>query len=234
MLKNLPVVIDFYNEQHHLGEDLTLSQTILKSNIGNNEVVVFDRGLKKREIFKEFTESNIFFVTRINPTKNIKIIKSNQLKENSETQSLKLISDQEVNLYHEKKILLKEPFRLIKAQSKKTNEEIFFITNIKDLTAEEITEIYKKRWEIEVFFKFIKQHLHFKHFLNYSENGIKVMMYMTMIVAILVLIYKKLNEIESYKIAKYEFIEELNMEIIKEIVVICDGNPNKSPLFNTC
>ncbi len=123
---------------------------------------------------------------------------------------------------------------MIKSQSKKTNEEIYFLTNIQDLKAYEITEIYKKRWEIEVFFKFIKQHLHFKHFLNYSENGIKVTMYMTMIVAILILIYKKINEIKSYKIAKYEFTEELNMEIIKEIVVICDGDPSKSPLFNTC
>ncbi len=130
--------------------------------------------------------------------------------------------------------MLKEPFRLIKSQSKKTNEEIYFLTNIQDLKAYEITEIYKKRWEIEVFFKFIKQHLHFKHFLNYSENGIKVTMYMTVIVAILILIYKKINEIKSYKIAKYEFTEELNMEIIKEIVVICDGDPSKSPLFNTC
>ena len=60
------------------------------------------------------------------------------------------------------------------------------------------------------------------------------MMYMTMIVAILVLIYKKTNSINSFKIAKYEFTEELNMEIIKEIVVICDGDPNKLPLFNTC
>lgn len=233
-LKDLPVVIDFYNEQAYLGEDLTLSQTILKSNIGNNEIVVFDRGLKKRKIFKEFTDCNIFFVTRINPTKSIKVIKSNPLKENTTTQSLKLISDQEVNLYHEGKNLFKEPFRLIKSVSLKSNEEIFFLTNIKDLSAQEVTEIYKKRWEIEVFFKFIKQHLHFKHFLNYSENGIKVMMYMTMIVAILILIYKKLNEIKSYKTAKYEFTEELNMEIIKEIVVICDGDPNKSPLFNTC
>lgn len=234
LLHNLPEIIDFYNEQKDLGEDLTLSQTILKSNIGNNEVVVFDRGLKKRKIFKEFTKNNISFVTRINPTKSIKVIKSNDLKENLETSSLKLISDQEVNLYHENKILLKESFRLIKSKSKSTDEEIFFITNIKDLAAEEITEIYKKRWDIEVFFKFIKQHLHFKHFLNYSENGIKVMMYMTMIVAILVLIYKKLNDINSFKIAKYEFTEELNMEIIKEIVVICDGDPNKLPLFNTC
>jgi hypothetical protein len=233
LLNNLPAVVNFYNEQRHLGEDLTLSETILQSVIGNNEIAVFDRGLKKRTIFKKFNDDDIQFVTRINPTKSIKIIEQNVLEKNSETETLKLISDQKVNLYYEKKILLKEPFRLIKSQSKNTDEEIYFLTNIKNLKAEEITEIYKKRWEIEVFFKFIKQHLHFKHFLNYSENGIKVVMYMTMIVAILILIYKKINEIKSYKIAKYEFTEELNMEIIKEIVVICDGDPNKSPLFNT-
>ena len=233
LLNNLPVVVDFYNEQRYLSEDLTLSQTILEAAIGNNEVAVFDRGLKKRTVFKKFNDENILFVTRINPTKSIKVIEQNLLDKNTETETLKLISDEKVNLYHEKKMLLKEPFRLIKSQSKKTNEEIYFLTNIEDLKAEEITEIYKKRWEIEVFFKFIKQHLHFKHFLNYSENGIKVTMYMTMIVAILILIYKKTNEIKSYKIAKYEFTEELNMEIIKEIVVICDGDPNKSTLFNT-
>lgn len=234
LLNNLPDIVNFYNEQKYLGEDLTLSQTILESAIGKNEIVVFDRGLKKRTVFKKFNDENILFVTRINPTKSIKVIEQNPLDKNLETETLRLISDEKVNLYHEKKILLKEPFRLIKSQSKKTNEEIYFLTNIQDLKAYEITEIYKKRWEIEVFFKFIKQHLHFKHFLNYSENGIKVTMYMTMIVAILILIYKKINEIKSYKIAKYEFTEELNMEIIKEIVVICDGDPSKSPLFNTC
>lgn len=230
---NLPEIIDFYNEQQYIGEDLTLSQSILKSNIGNNEVVVFDRGLKKRKVFKEFSQNNIYFVTRINSTKSIKVIKENSIDKNAETASLKIISDQEINLYHQAKILLRFPFRLIKAVSKKTNENIYFITNINDLSAQEITEIYKKRWEIEVFFKFIKQHLHFKHFSSYSENGIKVMMYMTMITATLILLYKKLNKINSFKVAKYEFTEELNMEIIKEIVVICDGDPFKSPLFNT-
>lgn len=149
-----------------------------------------------------------------------------------ETNSLSIASDAEVNLYYEQKRLLKEPFRLIKALSKKTNETLLFLTNISvaDLSAVEITEVYKKRWDIEVFFKFIKQHLHFKHFLNYSENGIKVMMYMTMIAALLLLLYKKLNKIEGYKIAKYLFAEELNMGIIKEIVIFCGGDPSKIPL----
>lgn len=233
LLNNLPSSIDFYNEQKHLAEDITLRSSILESCISKNEVVVFDRGLKKRTTFKEFNDKGIFFVTRINVTKSVKVLEKNELPKGSQTATLELLSDSKVHLYHGNKVLFKEPFRLIKACSKQSNEPLFFLTNIEDLTAEEVTEIYKKRWDIEVFFKFIKQHLHFKHFLNYSENGIKVMMYMTMIVGMLLLLYKKLNNIKSYKIAKYDFTEKLNMEIIKEIVVICDGDPSKYEGFNT-
>lgn len=233
LYNNLPLDLNFHNQQKYLGEDIALGEAILTTTISDNEIVVFDRGLKKRKTFKEFNDRNISFVTRINPTKSIKVIETNKLPHDVETETLKIISDEKVNLFHEQNCLFKEPFRLIKAESKKTKEILFFLTNIDDLSADEIASIYKKRWDIEVFFKFIKQHLHFKHFLNYSENGIKVMMYMTMITAILLLIYKRINEIKSYKIAKFQFVEELNMEIIKEIVVICDGDPSKSPLFNT-
>ncbi len=233
LYNNLPLDLNFHNQQKYLGEDTALGEAILNMTINDNEIVVFDRGLKKRKTFKEFNNKNISFVTRINPTKSIKVIEENKLSQDLETETLKILSDEKVNLFHGKKCLFKEPFRLIKAESKKTKEVLFFLTNIEDLRSDEITCIYRKRWDIEVFFKFIKQHLHFKHFLSYSENGIKVMMYMTMITAILLLIYKKANEIKSYKIAKYQFTEELNMEIIKEIVVICDGDPSKSPLFNT-
>lgn len=233
LYNNLPSDLNFHNQQKYLGEDIALGEAILKASISNNEIVVFDRGLKKRKTFKEFNDENISFVTRINPTKSIKVIEVNKFNPDLQTDTLKILSDEKVNLFYEKSLLLKEPFRLIKAESKQTKEILFFLTNIDDLGADEIACIYKKRWDIEVFFKFIKQHLHFKHFLNYSENGIRVMMYMTMITAILLLIYKKVNEIKSYKIAKFQFVEELNMEIIKEIVVICEGDPSKSPLFNT-
>jgi len=233
LLHDLPGTIDFYNQQKYLAEDLTLRESILKAGVENNEVVVFDRGLKKRTTFKEFNDQGLFFVTRINPTKSIKVVEENRLKTSVETQTLYLLSDEQVHLYHQKKLLFRQPFRLIKSRSKQTEEALFFITNINDLKAEEITRIYKKRWEIAVFFKFIKQHLHFKHLLNHSENGIKVMMYMTMIMAILILMYKKINQIKSYKLAKYDFTEELNMEIIKEIVLICGGDPTKSELFDT-
>mgnify|MGYP000198951307 FL=1 len=53
------------------------------------------------------------------------------------------------------------------------------ITINADYSATEIAELYKRRWEIEVFFKFIKQHLDFSHLLSRNENGMKVEMYMT-------------------------------------------------------
>ena len=232
LYSNLPASISFYNEQKHLAEDEVLKQEILKTCIGNNEVVVFDRGIKSRQTFKEFNEQSIDFVTRINPTKNLKIIQQNPLPAIVESETLTIISDEIVHLFYAKKMQLKTPFRLIKAISKSSGETLYFLTNITHLLAVEITEIYKQRWDIEVFFKFIKQHLHFKHFFSYNENGIKVMMYMTMIAAVLLLLYKKLNNLVGYKFVKIDFVEELDREIIKEIILMCGGDPTKHPLFN--
>lgn len=120
------------------------------------------------------------------------------------------------------------PFRLIRAQSLQSQEQLFFITNIWDMDAEDITEIYKKRWDIEVFFKFLKQEMNLRRFTSYSENGIKVMLYITLIAAMLILIYKKLNQLSGYKRAKKLFIEELDTELIREIVILCGGNPDQS------
>ena len=84
------------------------------------------------------------------------------------------------------------------------------------------------RQEIEVFFKFIKQHLNFSHLLNRSENGIKIVMYITMIVSILLEHYKTINNIKGYKIAKKKFAQDLETDIIYNIVILCGGSPQKA------
>ncbi len=78
-----------------------------------------------------------------------------------------------------------------KGKVKRVENEVYLITNDFELTAKQIAEAYKKRWDIEVFFKFLKQNLSFSHFISTSENGIKVVLYMTLITAMLVLIYKR-------------------------------------------
>ncbi len=69
----------------------------------------------------------------------------------------------------------KNLFRRIEAIQFETNEPICFLINLSNLTASDITELYKRRWDIEVYFKFIKQLLNFKHLISRNENGIKVM-----------------------------------------------------------
>lgn len=95
------------------------------------------------------------------------------------------------------------------------------------MMAGHVTEIYHRRWDIEVFFRFIKQELNFSSLVSYDKNGIKVMMYMILITSMMILIYKKVNKIDGYKISKLAFIDELQMGIVKEIVIACGGDPKK-------
>jgi IS4 transposase len=126
--------------------------------------------------------------------------------------------------YHKK---TEVPFRLIKAIIRKNGEPIFFLTNTKDMTAAQVTDVYHRRRDIEVFFRFIKQELDFSNLVSYDKNGIKVMMYMILITSMMILVYKKVNKIKGCKISKLAFIDELQMGIVKEIVVACGGGQKK-------
>ena len=74
----------------------------------------------------------------------------------------------------------------------KNGQRILVLTNDFELSAKDIADYYKKRWDIEVFFRFLKQELNLSHLVSLDKNGIEVMIYMTMICSMLLLIYKKL------------------------------------------
>jgi IS4 transposase len=88
-----------------------------------------------------------------------------------------------------------------------------------------IIAIYKKRWDIEVFFRFIKQELNFKHFISTNLNGISIILYMTLILAMLILVYKKLNGL-GCKTARRRFLIEVEELSILMIISISGGDPN--------
>lgn len=221
---NLPSDVKIFKKQKEVNENVTLKEAILSAELAENTIVVFDRGLQNRETLCKFTDKNILFVTRANENINYEFVKTFKKIKGTKTSTLCLKKDLIVKLKHGKGEFTKKEFRLIISESLQTKKKLFFLTNITDLSAQEITDIYKKRWDIEVFFKFLKQELNFKHFVSRTENGIKVMLYMTLILALLLIVYKTKNNISSYKIAKIRFQNELEMDIIKEIVILCDGN----------
>lgn len=224
---DIPEIVHFYADQSHNSENVALRETILKqAETDGKSIKVFDRGITARKAYDTFTEKGIQFVSRINATAKHDKKTANNL-EIIETKTLQIVSDEWCQFYKEGCIKAQFLYRRIEAIKVENNETIVFITNISNLTAAEITEIYKQRWEIEVFFKFIKQLLNFKHLISRNENGIKVILYVTMIAAVLLQAYKKLNNFTGYKIPKLKFEAELEIEIVKGIVELCGGNPEK-------
>ncbi len=227
---NIPIHLKIFTEQSFVSEDFALKELIKECPFSAGNILVFDRGLQARATFEEFNESGLIFITRLNNYTRFEIINKLEVK-TKETEKLLLERDLEVILYDKRNKKTKGFLRLIIAKEKENGEIFYFLTNSKTLTTIDVAEIYKQRWEIEVFFKFIKQNLNFSHLLSRNANGVKVIMYMTLITAILLIVYKKLNDLKGYKIPKLKFAQELEVLIIKDIVEKCGGNPNKVDAF---
>lgn len=230
----------FYHTPEQKSDDLSLRQLIREQNWEDKEIAVFDRGLQSRDAFDEFSEKNIKFVTRLKRGSNGSIKYKEVGKataitpeEPIITESLVIWQDLKVLLYGKTNQPTRETYRLIIATIIDSEEDIYFLSNIdgKELDCEQITEVYKKRWQIEVFFKLLKQEFNFKHLLSRNENGIQVVLFSTLIAAMLVLVYKQANQIEGYKMAKLRFMNDLEVEILKKIVELCQGNPHLLDYF---
>jgi hypothetical protein len=223
---NVPIHSKIFTEQQFLSEEFALKELINEYPLSANNILVFDRGVQARSTFEKFSKQDLIFVTRLNNFARFETIGEFDIVE-YETERLIIEQDLQVTLFDKRNKRTENFLRLIIAKEKETQEVFYFLSNSKELTSKEIVEIYKQRWEIEVFFKFIKQNLNFSHLLTRDINGIKVVMYMTLIMAILLTVYKKMNNLKGYKIPKLKFANELEVLIIKDIVEKCGGNPNQ-------
>jgi len=228
---SLPSKVKVHTAQSHVSEDLALRELIDEDDQHKENIVVFDRGLQSRHYFEKFTVEKKLFVGRTKPNVRCREKSNNILPPKPNNSTVTLTSDTTGNLINQDEKPTQAQYRVIKGTIDSNGDAICFITNILDEDPYQIAAWYKQRWEIEVFFKFIKQHLNAKHLVSRSPNGIKVMLYMTMILATLIIVYKKLNKIGSDKIARLKFELELDNDAIRNIVMMCGGDPDKAPHF---
>jgi len=186
--------------------------------------LLFDRGISKAETFQKLDQEEKKFVTRIKQNRKYNVVKTNAIIISIDDK-LEIISDEIVNLYDKKGKKINCELRLIKARNVE-QQELYFLTNIDYLSAQDIGEAYKRRWDIEVFFKFIKQNLQIKHFISHNKNGMMVYIFCILIAAILFAIFKMTNKLTGFKIALLEFKLAIETEIIKDIVLFCGGDPS--------
>lgn len=112
------------------------------------------------------------------------------------------------------------PLRRIKFYDKDTQKRLVFITNNFELPAEDIALLYKYRWKIELFFKWIKQHLKVKSFWGTSANAVRIQIYSAIITYTLIVVIKnKLKcQLSIYEILQVLSISLLDKEPLKELL----------------
>ncbi len=108
------------------------------------------------------------------------------------------------------------PLRRIRFKDPHTNKTLIFLSNNFALPALTITQLYRCRWQVELFFKWIKQHLRIKAFFGTSENAVKTQIWIAVSVYILVAIVKKRHNIAA---SLYEMLQILSLTMFEKIPI---------------
>lgn len=164
-----------------------------KLTFHNGVTYLFDRAYIEYQKFDKFIEDDIYFVTRAKSNTKIEIINTLNLTDKDKKENILLDADIMLG-DHTSKTRMKYQMRLVKVKTiDRNNEEkiINILTNRFDLPAHVITQLYKERWQIELFFKWIKQHLKIKRFFGQNENAVLIQIYSAIILFLLLKLIQK-------------------------------------------
>ncbi|MFM7021586.1 MAG: IS4 family transposase [Flavobacteriales bacterium] len=173
---------------------------------------VLDKGYVDFKRLYLIHQAGAFFVTRAKDNMNCRRLYSARVNKKKGIQCDQTIK---LNNYNSNKHY-PEKIRRIKYYDEETGNEFDFITNNFSLPAIKIALLYKHRWSVELFFKWIKQHLKIKTFWGYSENAVRVQVYSAIITYLAIAIMKEKLKLKQ---SNYEIIQILNFSLIDKIPV---------------
>ena len=197
---------------------------------------VMDRGYVDFERLHALHQAGAFFVTRAKSPMDARRVYSA-----ATDRSTGIISDQQVMLngyYSARKY--PEHLRRVRFKDPESGKTLIFLTNNNALPALTIAALYKSRWQVELFFKWIKQHLRIKHFLGNSENAVKTQVWCAVATYVLIAIVKKELQLDA---SLYTCLQILSVSVFEKTELLCalqadgsQGEPfdaaNQLNLFN--
>jgi len=189
---------------------------------------VMDRGYVDFERLGRLDDAGSFFVTRAKSN-----MKARRRYSRPVDRSTGLICDQTIVLtgFYTRQGF-DRPLRRIKFNDHETGKSLVFLTNNFLLSALTIAKLYKFRWQVELFFKWIKQHLRIKAFFGTSENAVKAQIWSAVCVYVLVAIVKKRL---SVKASLYEMLQILSLTLFEKthILQLFSDIPAQTSLSDT-
>ena len=186
---------------------------------------IFDRGYVDYSRLYKITLLSAFFVVRGKSNLQFKRIYSQKIDKTTGVQSDQI--GKLTGFYVSKDYPIK--LRKVKYYDSEMNRTFVFLTNNMTLTAQEIALLYKNRWQVELFFKWIKQHLKIKTFWGNSENAVRIQIYTAIITYCLVAIVGNDLKIDrsTYEILQVLGISLLDKTPVKELFTNIDYNDVK-------
>jgi hypothetical protein len=177
-----------------------------------NSFYVMDRGYVDYKRLYKIHLCDAFFVTRAKDNMNYRRLYSHQVDK-----STFIVYDQTIalNNYYASKDY-PEKMRRIKFKDEETGKVLIFLTNNFHLKATEIAQLYKHRWKIELFFKWIKQHLKIKSFWGQSENAVKTQVWIAVSIYVLIAIAKKKYMLKQ---SLYEILQIVSISCLEKIPI---------------
>jgi putative transposase len=149
-------------------------------SLPKGSIVVEDLGYTDYAWYAQLTAQQIFFVTRQKRNARYEVLERRKVNTHQG-----LLSDHTIRLTGAKSQECPGPLRRIAYRDSATGRRYVFLTNHFQLAAKTIADIYKERWQIEIFFRFIKQNLKIKAFIGNSENAVLTQIYAALIVYLL-------------------------------------------------
>lgn len=183
---------------------------------------VMDRGYTDFQRLYALNQLSAFFVIRAKSN-----LRFRRLSSNPVDKSLGLRCDQTIVLTGVKASQhYPQKLRRIKFHDAETNKSLVFLSNNFSLPAHTIAQLYRCRWQVELFFKWIKQHLRIKAFFGYSENAVKTQIWIAVSVYVLVAIMRNRLRLE---VSLYTILQVLSVTVFERmplLQVLTDGPRN--------
>jgi len=153
-------------------------------HFGPGDLLIFDRAYLDYAWLYQLHQGRVWFLTRLKSNSCYEIIEE-------QTASGPILADQIICLGSPRgQASYPEPLRRVHYRDPETGKEYVFLTNRQDLSALEVAELYRRRWQIELFFKWIKQNLKVKAFYGTSMNAVLIQIW-TALIAYLLLVWLK-------------------------------------------
>ena len=171
-----------------------------------NTIVVDDRGYNDYELFGKWTFESVYFVTRMKDNAAYQVVKENAVNTNRH-----ILKDEIIKLSGPG-AAEKCPYKLrrIEFYNDEKQEILVFLTNHLKLAASTIAAIYKDRWQIELFFKALKQNLKIKTFVGTSANAVKIQIW-TALIAMLILRFLQLRSQFNWSLSNLVALLRMNL-----------------------